>query len=168
MTLKGQSKRDWQNNWLKNRRLVWLEEHGPCAICKSSEQLEVDHIDPNQKISHRVWSWREDRRNAELAKCQVLCHKCHDKKTYDEARKSRKHGTTTSYRLGCRCKNCKIANLIRVYDERGRGIGRAISPEHAKELIQNYIKKNGGFEIIPYAPEEFIDQRVAEKQEENK
>jgi hypothetical protein len=43
--------------------------------------LELDHVDPALKVSHRVWSWARERREAELAKCQVLCHDCHVAKT---------------------------------------------------------------------------------------
>jgi hypothetical protein len=39
--------------------------------------MEVDHIDPALKVSHRVWSWSPPRRAAELAKCRVLCGVCH-------------------------------------------------------------------------------------------
>lgn len=50
------------------------------------DNLEVDHIDPDQKISHKVWSWAKPRRDAELAKCQVLCNKCHKNKTLETFR----------------------------------------------------------------------------------
>lgn len=63
------------------RRAEWIVTHGPCVECESSEHLEVDHIDPLQKVSHCVWSWSEVKRNIELAKCQVLCYKCHKAKT---------------------------------------------------------------------------------------
>lgn len=43
--------------------------------------MEVDHIDPDSKVSHTVWSWTPKRRELELSKCQVLCRKCHRRKT---------------------------------------------------------------------------------------
>lgn len=52
-----------------------------CVQCGSKEKLELDHIVRETKISHSVWSWKEERRNKELEKCQVLCKKCHSKKT---------------------------------------------------------------------------------------
>jgi hypothetical protein len=69
--------REYQKGWTKMRRLAWLEANGPCKQCGSWVKLEVDHVDPSQKVSHRVWSWTADRRNAELKKCQVLCQACH-------------------------------------------------------------------------------------------
>lgn len=62
-------------------RREWLQENGPCAQCGNAENLNVDHVDPETKISHNVWSWSKSRREAELAKCQVLCQVCHFAKT---------------------------------------------------------------------------------------
>ncbi len=78
--------RVFQREWLARRRARWLIENGPCAQCGSSESLEIDHVDRTQKISHRVWGWKPERRAAELLKCQVLCYACHKKKTILENR----------------------------------------------------------------------------------
>lgn len=43
--------------------------------------MQVDHADASTKVSHNVWSWAEERREAELAKCVVRCQPCHVKKT---------------------------------------------------------------------------------------
>jgi 5-methylcytosine-specific restriction endonuclease McrA len=71
----------WQ--WMKRRRDAWFAEHGPCAKCKSFIDLELDHVDPKHKISHTVWSWADERRLAELSKCQALCKPCHKAKTLE-------------------------------------------------------------------------------------
>lgn len=65
------------------RRNEWLSANGPCAKCGSELALEIDHIDPSQKTASPgdVWFWNKEKREAELAKCQVLCHSCHAKKT---------------------------------------------------------------------------------------
>lgn len=66
---------------------------GMCWKCKSTENLEFDHIDPSTKcfeISDACassYSYTEDQIIEELRKCQLLCHKCHVKKTTDENRK---------------------------------------------------------------------------------
>lgn len=67
----------YQSEWMKKRCLKWLEENGPCVDCQSWNSLEVDHVDPTQKVAHRVWSWSAQRRLEELAKCVVRCHECH-------------------------------------------------------------------------------------------
>jgi 5-methylcytosine-specific restriction endonuclease McrA len=76
-------KRQYQRIWKQKRRDAWLQENGPCQNekCGSWEDLEVDHIDPRDKVDHRVWSWAKERREAELGKCRVLCKKCHKEKT---------------------------------------------------------------------------------------
>jgi hypothetical protein len=73
--------REYMRNWMRQRRLDWLMEHGPCVDCGSGNDLEVDHVDASTKITHRVWSWARERREAELAKCVVRCEACHDRKT---------------------------------------------------------------------------------------
>lgn len=71
----------FQAEWTRRRRQEWITANGPCAECGSWQALELDHIDPEQKVEHRVWSWSEARRVEELKKCQVLCESCHAKKT---------------------------------------------------------------------------------------
>jgi 5-methylcytosine-specific restriction endonuclease McrA len=72
--------KDYQRDWLRRRREAHFKDK-LCAHCGSTENLELDHIDPTQKVSHKMWGWSEERRNVELDKCQVLCKECHDKKT---------------------------------------------------------------------------------------
>lgn len=57
-----------------------------CVQCGSTENLELDHIDRTTKIDHKIWSWTRVKREAEIAKCQVLCHDCHKEKTRAENR----------------------------------------------------------------------------------
>ncbi len=49
-----------------------------CVTCESTDQLEVHHRVPALKVDHRVWSWAEPRRRAELRKVSVLCKPCHE------------------------------------------------------------------------------------------
>lgn len=108
-----QRKNRHQRDLSQFRRQQWLAENGPCALCGSAKRLEVDHIDPELKVSHRVWSWAEERRIAELDKCRVLCHECH------KERHKADHGTITRYRYHrCRCKACRAANATQKARER--------------------------------------------------
>ena len=75
--------RDYQRVWCRVRRLEWLAGKS-CVECGSTKNLEVDHIEPGQKVSHRIWTWSPKRRAEELAKCQTLCHDCHLAKTLAE------------------------------------------------------------------------------------
>lgn len=75
---------DYQNQWVANRRAKWLQENGLCKVCGSPDNLQMDHIDPKNKITHKVWSRNEEFRSIELKKCQVLCVKCHRLKSNKE------------------------------------------------------------------------------------
>lgn len=102
-----EKQREYQRQWMARRREEWLEANGPCQFCGSGEDLEVDHIDPEHKVSHRVWSWSKERREAELANCRVLCSDCHKERTAEYRRDQVQHGTATMYDLACRCVDCR-------------------------------------------------------------
>ncbi len=104
------------------RRAQWIEEHGPCVKCGSRERLEVDHIIPHglsRKTPCRVmWLWTEKKRLEELSRCQVLCRKCHIKKSTQEAYARMgleldgngfRHGLKGYKNRGCRCQICSVA-----------------------------------------------------------
>jgi 5-methylcytosine-specific restriction endonuclease McrA len=81
-----------------------------CATCGTAEGLEIDHIDPSQKVSHRIWSWSSSRRATELDKCQTLCSPCHKAKTAKGFR-GLVHGTHTGYvQHRCRCDLCRAGH----------------------------------------------------------
>lgn len=109
------AQRAYQLERMKQARTEWLLANGPCN-CGSWEDLQVDHIDPNLKVSHRIWSWSPARRAAELAKCQTLCLPCHKRKTREEwFEKKAPHGTNARYvsqNHRCRCSECRDAHRI--------------------------------------------------------
>lgn len=107
---------DYQRNWIANRRSAFFAGKS-CMECGSTEQLELDHIDPALKVSHRIWSWSAERRNKELTKCQVLCTDCHLGKTVSESRTSQ-CGDASMYRRGCRCDRCKFSQRLRMREYR--------------------------------------------------
>jgi len=81
-----------------------------CAKCGSTENLELDHIDPSTKVDHKIWTWTKARRDNEYAKCQWLCKSCHvDKTLAENGLKRAEHGSVRKYRLGCRCTGCRRA-----------------------------------------------------------
>ena len=111
--------RDYQRAWIARRRTQWIEENGPCTVCGGSENLQVDHVDPRRKETHHVWSWKKERREAELARCQVLCEKCHKEKGIRE--RLPPHGTHSRYTSStdpCRCYRCKAAHAARMREWR--------------------------------------------------
>jgi hypothetical protein len=115
------TQRAYQAGYLAGRRQTWLQENGPCKECGSWERLELDHIDPAEKTTHRVWSLSREDREAELKKCQVLCHDCHRAKTNAQLAKPLVHGTRNGYtQHGCRCDPCREANNERARSWRER------------------------------------------------
>lgn len=110
--------REYLRKRYARRRSEWLKHNGPCKNCGDWKNLEVDHINPKEKVSHSVWSWSEERMLNELAKCQVLCHDCHVQKTWEGRRLC--HGNYSKYKKGCRCIPCRDAHTIykRLYRKR--------------------------------------------------
>jgi hypothetical protein len=87
---------------------------GRCVRCGSKDNLEVDHIDRSKKEFpfSRMYALSQERFDAELAKCQLLCNSCHVQKTIEERghNKRTEHGTYVCYRYaGCRCDLCRQA-----------------------------------------------------------
>lgn len=95
-------------------RQKWLEQNGPCVDCGTWDNLEVDHVDPQQKVTHRFWNWSKEEREQEAAKCAPRCTTCHKKKTaIDMGYKGLVHGTRTGYTYyACRCNECREAATI--------------------------------------------------------
>lgn len=77
-----EAQREYQRKWKARRRADFFADKC-CVRCGSTERLELDHKDPKLKISHNIWSWSKERREAEIAKCQVLCNECHQVKTVE-------------------------------------------------------------------------------------
>jgi len=76
--------------------------------CGTIENLELDHVNPATKEIElgRLYGVEEEKFWDEVAKCQVLCRKCHEYKSILDAgntpTKGRDvHGTLTAYRY-CR------------------------------------------------------------------
>lgn len=104
--------REFQRKWKAKRRADFFRGK-KCVVCGSTERLELDHINRENKKDHKIWTWREERRNEEIRKCQVLCKKCHIQKTNREKGEHLKHGTVGMYKsrqYRCRCLPCKRAN----------------------------------------------------------
>lgn len=108
-----EAKRAYQRQWMRDKREAWFAGK-TCFVCDGTESLELHHVDPAQKINHKIWSWADGKRNAELAKCVPVCHTCHSahhqalRKQLAELRNP--CGTAAAYKRGCKCPACKAAN----------------------------------------------------------
>lgn len=125
MALTGEAKRQYQLEWIRKRRDAWIKSQGgKCVKCGSTEELHVDHIDPATKKYNPagIWSRTAAVREAELAKCQVLCRTCHEAKTAYEFTLDSPHGTTTRYDKGCRCQDCRDSKAATMRKSRANRI----------------------------------------------
>lgn len=96
--------REYQREWMRKRRSRYVIN---CVDCNTTENLEVHHRNPEKKVTHRIWSWKIERLEEELSKCDVLCEECHNKRHGLITNPG--CGTTTSYKRGCRCELCRTA-----------------------------------------------------------
>jgi 5-methylcytosine-specific restriction endonuclease McrA len=99
-------------DFMSAERRKWVKANGPCKFCGATKDLQVDHIDRTQKETHAIWSWSKERRDVELAKCQVLCGPCNRKKYMDEMGYPT-HGAS-GYRRGCRCEICREGQKLKM------------------------------------------------------
>lgn len=107
------AQRDYQRRWVARRRALFFKGKR-CEWCGSGDFLELHHRDPSRKVHHAIWSWGEKRREAEIAKCIVICQACHQR-AHAEARRVEAElrnpcGTWQAYKRGCRCEACRAAN----------------------------------------------------------
>ena len=133
--------RDYKRRWVAARRAEWMADKS-CVQCGSTQSLEVDHIDPTQKVSHRIWTWAIPRRNAELAKCQVLCTEHHKAKTKAQ-RPIPEHGTVSRYSgvQKCRCDLCRKANRDRCATNRAKRVeAEALKARADLELLAEVVE----------------------------
>lgn len=85
-----------------------------CLQCGKTDKscLQIHHFDREDKVANNstIWGWVKERRQAELAKCIVLCKPCHLGVHAKEMRKEPTHGTKAGYtHHKCRCDACKAA-----------------------------------------------------------
>lgn len=104
-------RKEYQRQWVAERREQYIQSFGGCCSrCGSTDRLEFDHVDPKEKISHRIFSWSHDRIRSELQKCELLCKQCHVEKTRVDLDCGPKHGTVGAYKYyRCRCEPCRAA-----------------------------------------------------------
>jgi hypothetical protein len=125
--------REYTKRYIANLRAAWIAEQGDkCNYCATTQgPFDIDHINRALKTHKvtRLWFMNKATRDAELAKCQVLCKPCHKQKTrYERMIHNPEHGTSAMYQQRkCRCAECKAWKA-----EQGRQYRAALK---ARQLI---------------------------------
>lgn len=138
----------YHRNLRATRRAEWMTKNGPCRKCGSWDSLQLDHINPADKITNNVWQWRKERREAELAKCQPLCKLCHLDKTraeYDAMPKV--HGSAGGAARGCYCAQCLVyrkRKLEKDNDARRKRKALTVHSPMVRQTYQTHPCKHGG------------------------
>lgn len=100
--------RQYQMNRYYERRAMFIAElGGVCVQCGTTELLEFDHINPEEKsfnVGDRLSNRSEAVLRVEIAKCQLLCGPCHKEKS--DSYKSVGHGEGITGKKNCRCEKC--------------------------------------------------------------
>lgn len=95
--------------YYKRRKKITDYLGGSCVECGATEDLHIDHIDPEQKsfnISRNV-TLSNPAVLAELDKCQLLCREHHEAKTARE-NTGFEHGTVYGFmKMKCLCAPCR-------------------------------------------------------------
>jgi 5-methylcytosine-specific restriction endonuclease McrA len=87
---------------------------GKCKSCGAKDHLHIDHKDRKKKTFRAadIHSVSDEKVEKEIPNLQLLCNKCHKKKTHDAWDYSPntpkpRHGTVWMYRkYDCRCPKC--------------------------------------------------------------
>lgn len=98
MTMPREYHREYSKKYYHRKREELIKLlGGKCKKCSSTENLHFDHIDPTNrgfKIG-KLLNYSKEKLMEEVQKCQLLCRKCHDKKSNNEGsyRKGRRIGS---------------------------------------------------------------------------
>lgn len=118
---------DWQDReayrayhrqyYLKRRQKIIDYLGGHCAVCGSTESLEIDHVSRVSKSFNISSRLTLESILEELDKCQLLCGEHHRAKTSQEQSGFR-HGTMYGWmKKKCKCSLCQSAKWL-WYDAR--------------------------------------------------
>lgn len=134
-------KRERQARWYRNNRLAAIELlGGKCVVCGTTEELEVDHVDPLEKASSNIWSWSKARRLEELKKCQVLCTTHHGIKTREYAALPTTAPHYKGHNKGCACQGCKSMRSLEAAEmlrRRYEGVPVSDEESHRRNAVHS-------------------------------
>lgn len=130
-----EKRREYGRKWIAARRNEWYSNNGPCRRCWSTENLLAHFPDSDAKSEHRVWTWRKERRDAELKKCVILCRDCWYAVRKYKHTSARRHGTVLMYdKGGCRCQDCRDAHALQRRIYRGKDMALSTAMKELESI----------------------------------
>lgn len=84
-----------KKRYYKRKKEAFEYLGGKCAACGATSNLQIDHVDPESKsftVTSCLGSLPKEKLWKELEKCQLLCRRCHRRKSMVDG--SRNHGKT--------------------------------------------------------------------------
>lgn len=101
------------NRYHEKRTMAIEYLGGKCVECGSRENLEFDHIDPEQKTFDigDVWSFKDSSFWAEIDKCALRCNEHHRARTI--LQKRNEHGGGLTGISNCSCELCRARRNAR-------------------------------------------------------
>ena len=142
------ARRRYHREWIAKRRSEFFADKR-CVDCGSTERLELDCRDPATKVSHRIWSWSDTRREAELAKYEVRCAPCRRRRL---AAEQTRHGTRGRYEKGCRCDACKAAKARRNKEHPTKHRAELLAKQRAGPRKPRVARTTSGIIGVYHAP----------------
>lgn len=133
------NKKTYQRKWVADRKAEYMDGK-TCLFCDTGKDVEIHHLDPEQKEHHCIWSWSHERIEAELKKCVFVCEGCHTKFHALLKAVEFRHGLRSSYeKYGCRCDYCRAAKNIGAHGWRIKAKGVS----HARGTLLRAYRLNG-------------------------
>lgn len=84
-----------------------------CAKCKSVRNLVIARKNAKKAAGRQPWQKRKKDWPRLEKNVVILCRACYWEKRYGN--RKRTHGTTSTYRFGCRCALCTLAHSDRMW-----------------------------------------------------
>lgn len=82
--LREYNKKYQKERYLREKGELIKKLGGKCVMCGSTKELEFDHKNRSEKSFAITSKLHSKALDSELRKCQLLCHSCHLKKTYED------------------------------------------------------------------------------------
>lgn len=103
-------KKKYQREWRNNKKDSFFEGK-QCSACNTTKNLELYHVGGKRKDIKDIWTRRKEVAEEYISECIILCGKCRRKKV-QKLISNVIHGSSNTYKNGCRCALCRKASAL--------------------------------------------------------